>query len=181
MTQKFKRGDVVHIAENLGRMMDYFEKDKDVVILYSYNDKFGGGGTKDYHVMFLDDGHECAWYKEYQLTFLRHGGEDLIVEIKNARVEREKKESDLGWIVENWKNIKHCVPGASMIKLMNEIGITNPWGLHGEGIDLLSHQLFTLAQFEPVLETGDLAKVKEFIEKFPKIKGQLFSTNFYNA
>ena len=84
--QKFKRGDVVHIASDLGKSMSHFEKDKDVIILYSYAEQYGGGNTKSYSVLFPDNGNEVSWYEEHQLTFLRYGGEELIAKIKKKAV-----------------------------------------------------------------------------------------------
>ncbi len=76
--QKFKRGDVVHIAADLGQSMSHFEKDEDVVILYSYADEYGGDDTKSYSVLFVKGGNEVSWYDEHQLTFMYHGGEEII-------------------------------------------------------------------------------------------------------
>ncbi len=180
--QKFKRGDVVHIAADLGQCMSHFTADKDVVIMGSYADQFGGENTKNYTVLFCEDGNECSWYKEYQLIFLRHGGEELITKIKKDREVKERVERDLGWIVDNWKEIREKgVPGASLNTLMSLIGITNPWGNHGEGIDLYNHQSYTMKCLDPVLLTGDIEKVKQFIAKFPKVNEFIFSSDMHNG
>lgn len=179
--QKFNRGDVVHIAVDLGQSMSHFEKDKDVVILGSYADEFGGNNTRDYTVLF-EDGNECAWYQEYQLTFLRYGGEELISEIKKTRNERNKVVSDLGWIVDNWKKIrKEGVPGATMVKLMSLIGITSPYGNHGEGIDYYNHTKYTTRCLDAILSTGDIGKVQQFIADFPKVNEFIFGSDLYNG
>ena len=182
--QKFKRGDVVHIAADLGQSKSHFKKDKDVVIIGSYADQFGGGNIDDYSVMFLDTGNECSWYDEHQLTFLYYGGEELITKITKEREQREKVESDLGWIVDNWKELrigKIAKTGAWMRKLMSLIGITNPWGNHGEGIDYFSNAKYTMDCLDPVLLTGDIEKVKQFIAEFPKVNEFIFSSDLYNG
>ena len=181
MKQKFKRGDVVHIAADLRQSMSHFEKDIDVVILGSYADQFGGNNTEDYTVLFLDSGTEVSWYSEEQLTFLRHGGEKLIDEIKKAESQRQKVESNLNWIVGNWKKIRLKTPSATINKLMSLIGITNPWGNHGEGIDYANHARYTFRCLDTVLLTGDTKKVERFIDKFPKIKEFIFSSDVYNG
>jgi hypothetical protein len=180
--QKFKRGDVVHIAAELGQSMSHFENDKDAVILGSYADQFGGDCTSDYTVKFLDDGSECSWYEEHQLTFLYHGGEEFIVKITKETEEREKVESDLGWIVDNWKRIREdVIPAATSKKLMSLIGITNPWGNRGEGIDYYNHFKYTVKCLDSVLLTGDIKKVKKFVEEFPKVNEFIFSSDVYNG
>lgn len=161
--QKFKRGDVVHIAADLGQSMSHFEKDKDAVVMGSYAEQFGGDDTKSYTLMFFQ-GNGSSWYEEHQLTFLRHGGEEIINEINKKAEEREKIESNLSWIVENWKEIRTGdIPSATIVKLMSFVGITDPWGNHGEGIDYYNHVRYTLKQLDPVLLTGDIEKVKQFI------------------
>lgn len=179
MNQKFKRGDVVHIAADLGRSMSHFTNDKDVVILGSYADQFGGSNTKSYTVLFTDNGNKVSWYKEHQLTFIRHRGEELITKITERRKKRQEKEMDLNWIVENWKELRLKASGATMNKLMSLIGITNPWGNNGEGIDLYRHQIYTIKVLDAVLLTGSLEKVEQFIADFPKIDGHIFSSDFY--
>lgn len=80
--QKFHRGDLVHIAKDLGPSMAHFESDLDAIVIGSYRDLYGGDDVKSYSVMF-PDGSTCSWYHEHQLTFLRHVGE--------AGIERGKK------------------------------------------------------------------------------------------
>lgn len=182
MKQKFKRGDVVHIAADLGQSMSHFTNDKNAVILGSYADQFGGSNTKSYTVIFLDTGGECSWYHENQLTFIEHSGEELITKVKKEREKREVIEKDLNWIVSNWKKIRiEGVPGASMCRLMFLIGIINPWGNHGEGMDYANHARYTFKCLDTVLLTGDTKKVERFIAKFPKIKEFIFSSDVYNG
>lgn len=102
MTQKFKRGDVVHIAKDLGSSMAHFENDRDAIIMGSYRDQYGGENhVDDWTVMFCDTGVECSLYHTSQLTFLRHGGETEIEKVKLLRARRETSERDINWIVAN--------------------------------------------------------------------------------
>ena len=55
--QKYKRGNLVHIAKDLGDHMSHFTSDKDVIIVGSYADQYGGSDTDSYTVMFVDDGN----------------------------------------------------------------------------------------------------------------------------
>jgi len=178
--QKFKRGDVVRIAADLGLSMSHFRKDEDAVVMGSYADEYGGCNTKDYTLLFFG-GQETSWYEEHQLTFLRHDGEDIITKIKDKRKEKDKIESDLNWIVANWKDIRANPSYATMKKLMRLIGITSPWGKHGEGMDLFNNQKYTFKCLDPVLLTGDIEKVKQFIKEFPKVNEFVFSSDLYNG
>jgi hypothetical protein len=46
MTQKFKRGDKVHIAKDLWPSMPHFDNDRDAIIIGSYRDQYGGDNIK---------------------------------------------------------------------------------------------------------------------------------------
>ena len=83
--QKFHRGDVVHIAADLGPSMCHFVGDQDAVVMGSYADRFGGNSHDHYTLLFLDTGDEVSWYYDSQLTFLRHESEEFIAGIKAER------------------------------------------------------------------------------------------------
>lgn len=76
--QKFKRGNLVHVAKDLGQSMSHFRNDTDAIIIGSYADLFGGDGYDRYTIMFLDNGEQCAWYWEDQLTLIDEGGKHLF-------------------------------------------------------------------------------------------------------
>ena len=102
--------------------------------------------------------------------------------LKKKRLEKEEIESDLGWIVDNWERIrKEGVPGISSNKLMSLIGITSPWGNNGEGIDRHNHFKYMFKCLDPVLLTGDIKKVEQFIADFPKVEEFIFSSDLYNG
>lgn len=162
MSQQFTRGDVVHIAKDLGDSMSHFENDRDAVILGSYRDQYGGGpsGEDHYTVMFLDTGGTCSWYYDHNLTLVRHGGESEIAGCEEAKRQRDAVESDLPWIVASWPRIREQPSGATMEALMSLLGIDNPWGRHGEGITYYRNVLMARAVLDEPLLTGDMAQVQ---------------------
>jgi len=162
--QKFKRGDVVHIAKDLGPSMAHFENDLEAVVMGSYRDQYGGDNAKDYTLMFCRDGNEVSWYGETQLTFLRHGGEAEIERIKFEREKRKSTERDINWIMANWLGIRENPSGATLAALMRLIGIENPWP-SGEGWELAENQMRTFALFDPILSTGDIKVLNAFLAK----------------
>jgi hypothetical protein len=74
-SQKFTRGDVVRVADDLGSTMSHFRSGADAIVMGSYRDQYGGSDAKNYTLMFCDDGNRVSWYYEYQLTLIRHGGQ----------------------------------------------------------------------------------------------------------
>lgn len=169
--QKFKRGDKVHIAKNLGNSMSHFESDKDAIVMYSYVERCGGtdeNGGHVYCLMLLPEGYECSWYWERQLTFIEHVGEWGITEVKAEKFGRQQLQTDLRWIVKNWTVIRDNPPGPTLGELMRRIGITNPWGASGEGIKYYENAQFMLRHLGPALDTGDEEAVLKQIELVKK-------------
>lgn len=81
---KFKRGNLVRIADDLGLSMAHFEKGCDAIINKvnrthsDYIDENNNRSTEyryDYEVMFPDTGNTSAWYDENQLTLIDESGE----------------------------------------------------------------------------------------------------------
>lgn len=150
--QKFKRGDLISVEAS------------DAIILGSYADLYGGaGGTDSYSLLFTGSGCRVSWYQEYQLTFLRHVGEDAIREVEREKKARDEIQSDLGWIVEHWSEVRKAPSGATMCALMALIGIGNPWGSHGEGITYYSNCGYAYNLLDSVLASGSVQRVQEFV------------------
>lgn len=160
--QKYKRGDVVRVDVDLGPEMAHFRAGQDAIVMGSYRDQFGGDNVDSYTLLFFDGG-ESSWYRTRQMAFLRHGGEEEIARVKAERAERAKVETDLAWIVTNWKTLRIKVPGATMGELMKRIGITDPWGPRGDGITYYANAHATLVLLDPILLTGDLEQVEAFL------------------
>ncbi|MBW1799590.1 MAG: hypothetical protein JRJ85_02565 [Deltaproteobacteria bacterium] len=74
--QKFIIGDHVMIAKDLGPHMGHFPGDCEAIVMYSYDDNFGGGDTDSYSLWLRDHGH-ISWYHEDQLTLIEHNRGDL--------------------------------------------------------------------------------------------------------
>jgi hypothetical protein len=184
MQQKFKRGDLVHITADMPSYMSHFKSDLDAIVLGSYADQFGGSCIDEYTLLLIKDGkwyNESSWYEENQLTFIRHEGEEYIQKLQAEKDGLDKIHSDLDWIIDNWHTFKEEIPSASAQKLMALIGITNPFGNHGEYIDYYNHWLFTLEIITPIMETGDKQKIKEFFRDFPKINEFIVSSDLYHG
>lgn len=167
-TQKYKRGDMVRIAKDLGPSMSHFEADQDAIVMGSYRDQFGGDNVDSYTVMLCESGGETSWYYEHQLTFIRHVGDEGIAAIETVREKREAEETNLEWIVKNWPSIREKPPGATMSELMRRCGIEKPWGAHGEGYSYYKNAMATHQALDSVLQTGDLKQVVELMDKLSK-------------
>jgi hypothetical protein len=164
--QKFVRGDVVQIADDLGPTMSHFRGDTQAVVMGSYKDQYGGDNVDSYSVMFLDNGQTCSWYHTHQMTLLRHIGERGIKEIEVQRDKCREQESNLAWIVENWNSFRdEGVPGYSMQALMEMIGIDDPWGPHGEGMTYYMNAMTTFKLLDEVMQTGAIEIVQEKINQ----------------
>ena len=48
MMQKFKKGDMVRVAKDLGPYMSHFTGDCEAIVMGSYADLFGGDDRKSY-------------------------------------------------------------------------------------------------------------------------------------
>ena len=81
---KFKRGNLVRIADNLGESMFHFEKGCNAIITEAYkthetyyNNESNTCYEKpitEYAVMFPETGNTSAWYHESQLSLIEDGG-----------------------------------------------------------------------------------------------------------
>lgn len=161
--QKFKRGDIVHVNKELPPYMNHFRADFDAIIIGSYADQYGGSDVDSYTIMEPDTGGTISWYYTSNLSFVREGHDEEIQEIERQRAMREQQESDLVWIVKNWPRIRENPSGFTMCALMKLIGITNPWGRHGEGFVYHGNAMNTHAGLDSALSTGDMAVVEKRI------------------
>jgi hypothetical protein len=65
--QKFPIGTRVHIAKDLGKSMEHFERGVDATVCYTYAHAYGGDNVTSY-CLDVDGCGEISWYKEHQLT-----------------------------------------------------------------------------------------------------------------
>jgi len=143
--QKFKRGNLVRVAKNLGDMMSHFRNDADAIIFGSYADQFGGGAqqSKSYTLVFIEDGGQSSWYDENQLTLLDEGGEHLFDEANKKREEIEKRNITLEYISEN---IEGEISSQSILFLFEMLGHDCAFNRNGEFYCIFSDWL----QLQPV-------------------------------
>lgn len=128
--QKFKRGNLVHIAKDLGSMMSHFDNDKDAIIVGSYADQYGGSNTESYTVMFVETGGECSWYEEHQLTLIDEGGEHLFEEAKKNRKRISEQNTDINYILS--KLDEGSLSSESILLLFDMLGHNTSFHRNGE-------------------------------------------------
>jgi hypothetical protein len=134
--QKFKRGNLVHIAKNLGSMMSHFENDKDAIIVGSYADRYGGSNTNSYTVMFTDTGGQSSWYEEHQLTLINEGGEHLFEEANKNKERISKQNTDITYIAS--KIDEGSLSSESILLLFEMLGHNTSFHSNGEFFVLFS-------------------------------------------
>jgi hypothetical protein len=152
--QKFHKGDLVHVAKDLGPYMEHFTNDIDAIVLGSYNDQFGGGDIKSYSLHLKGKGHS-SWYYESQLTLLENNRPDLLNQWEAEAEAEIKIKSDLDWIFSHGQEVLDQGWEASVQALANCFGLINLWGNHGEGFIYFENATITLALAEPYLKTND--------------------------
>ncbi len=144
--QKFKRGTIVKLlsaptawmtTENGTTQFDMFPEyaGRIAVIEYSYAEKYGENGPQSwnqYSVIFTEDGNSLAWREAKHLEFIAEGGEDEITKALEKRADRHRKNTDLGYIVENWSNPGFNLNSATILFLFSKIGIKSSFSANGE-------------------------------------------------
>ncbi len=166
--QLYHRGDVVEVAEEPNRSYH-----GTAIVMGSYKDQCSGDNVKSYTLMFLKDGNQVSWFDEGVLTFVRHGNEQEILAVKEARAARDAAASDIKWIFDNWAGwvaTNTNFPGPSIEELARRIGITNMWGSHGEGITYYGNAI-RVARLVCAIHP-QCATLEEFEAKLEEIKQQ---------
>ena len=164
MSQKFQKGDLVHVAKDLGSSMSHFTADIDAIVIGSYQDQFGGGNTKDYTLHLKGHG-QVSWYQESQLELLERNRGDLLANWEAEQETERKQKSDIDWIFANGPDVLKETHGASVATLARGLGITNLWGFHGEGLAYYENSMRVLALAAPFLEGKDKAGWLALCEK----------------
>lgn len=167
-TQKFKRGNLVRIAKNLGSMMSHFDNDKDAIIVGSYADQFGGDNTKSYTLMFVDTGGKCSWYQEHQLTLIDEGGEHLFEQAEKNRKCISEQDTNLSYIL---SNLDGGLSSESILLLFDMLGYNTSFHSNGEYFVLFSdwyklYPVFAHIKNSKTLEEAKSGFTKEGQEKF---------------
>ena len=152
--QKFHKGDLVHVAKNLGSHMSHFKSDVDAIVIGSYSDQFGGDDTSSY-TLHLKGSGESSWYEEHQLALIEKNRIDLLEQWEAERKAECKLKSDLDWIFRHGNEVLKSAHGASVQALASCFGLDNLWGSRGEGVVWHQNAMQTMAIAEPFLEDGD--------------------------
>jgi hypothetical protein len=83
--QKFFRGDLVQIADNLGASMRHFDKGCKAIVVGTYAELcHNDNKVDDYCLYILPKGGATSWYHTHQLTLIEPNRYDLMP--KNSRV-----------------------------------------------------------------------------------------------
>lgn len=154
MKQQFQRGDLVHVAKDLGPTMRHFQADVDAIVLGSYADQYGGDDRSNY-TLFLKGGGRVSWYHGHQLTLIEAGRTDLLAQWETAREDLARQCADLDRIFANGQQVLENPHGASIQALANCFGLTNLWGSHGEGVTYFANSRATLRFAAPFLAKND--------------------------
>jgi hypothetical protein len=168
MTQKFKAGDYVQIAKDLGPSMDHFRSDCDAIVIGSYRDQYGGSNDHSY-TLYLRDSGPCSWYEEEQLVLLEPQRTDLLEVWKEQRERFDIQRSNLDWIFDpcNRDEMLNNPPTASIRGLAACLLITEDdlWGPHGEGITYWTNTMRLRAHARPYLERSSKADWLAYCEE----------------
>lgn len=152
MTQKFHKGDLVHVAADLGRSMDHFTKDIDAIVIGSYKDKYGGGESNEkQYTLHLKGRGECSWYWEGQLELIEANRLDLLAQWDAEKKAEVKQASDPDWIFAQDYDEKKMPHGASIEVLARDLGCNNMWGSRGEGFVWHENALAVMSHAWPFL------------------------------
>lgn len=171
--QKFKKYDLVRIADDLGPCMSHFTSGCDAIIIASYFDEYGGEDSDHHYTLYLPlvngvGGGTSAWYYEEQLTLISHDRKDLFYEWKAAEAENRRIKSDIDLIFENGPEILKNITSTSIEALGGMLGISKDrlWGKNGEGITYYENLAHILDIATPFLLNRDRGGWNSLCEKF---------------
>jgi hypothetical protein len=160
--QKFKRGDHIKIADDLGKSMAHFQSGVEGIVIGSYADKYGGKTIDSYTIHIKGHG-QVSWYYENQLTLIKKGRIDLLEVWEKEAADLKTKERDLDWIFspehahENFQ-----LPGESAQALADELKLGSLWGRSGEGLTWQRNYAVINQSAGIFVRTGDRAGFEIF-------------------
>lgn len=167
MTQKFHKGDLVHVAKDLGSSMRHFTADIDAIVIGSYRDQYGGTerNEKDYTLHLANHG-QVSWYHEHQLELIEANRLDLLEQWEKEKAEEIALKSGTDWIFEHGPEVLENPHGASIEALGKDLGIDNLWGSRGEGYTYVINAAKVMAVAAPFLESKDKEGWLKFVGGF---------------
>ena len=151
---KYKKGDHVQVAKDLGRCMSHFQSDCEAIVIYSYADRYGGSNTGSYSIHIKGSG-KVSWYEEHQLEMIQADRLDLLDLWEKEAAQEVEMKSDLDWIFNNGDGVLENTHGATISALAECFGLTNLWGSRGEGVTYYSNSMMTMQISKLFLESGD--------------------------
>lgn len=152
--QKYNKGDHVQVAEDLGPMMSHFESGCEAIVIYTYNEKYGGGDIDSYCIHIKGRG-EVSWYHEPQLELIEENRLDLLGQWEEEAKNEADMKSDIDWIFTHGEEVLEGAHGATISALAKCFGLTNLWGSNGEGINYYHNSMATIEMARPFLQAGD--------------------------
>lgn len=154
--QQFHKGDHVKVADDLGDFMRHFQSGCEAIVIGSYADQYGGSDRNSYTLHIKGSG-PTSWYYGSQLTLIEANRPDLLKQWEDEAEALRKQRSDHDWIFENGPEVLAKGYGASVAALARDVGVTNLWGSHGEGMAYYENSLRVLSIASPYLEKKDKA------------------------
>jgi hypothetical protein len=92
--QKFFRGDLVQIADDLGASMRHFDKGCQAIVMGTYAELFADDNDVDnYQLYILPNKGPCAWYNTHQLTLIEPNRYDLLPKNNRTRLNWEAQQA----------------------------------------------------------------------------------------
>ena len=166
MNQQFHKGDLVHVAKDLGPSMAHFTADIDAIVIGSYADQYGGSSAHCHstYTLFLKGHGQSSWYDASQLTLLERDRLDLLEQWERDKEAEVKQASDLDWLFENCSDPTK-IHGASVEALGRTLGMNNLWGSRGEGFVWMENAFAIMSVAAPFLIAKNKAGWLEFAAK----------------
>jgi len=92
--QKFFRGDLVQIADDLGKAMSHFEKGCKAIVIGTYAElSYDDNKVDDYQLYILPHQGTSAWYHTHQLTLIEPNRYDLLPKNNRTRLNWEAQQA----------------------------------------------------------------------------------------
>lgn len=164
--QKFTKGDLVRVAEDLGEDMSHFENDCNAIVIGSYAEQYGGNDYTSYTI-YIENHGKTSWYDENQLVLIEKNRLDLLQKWEQTKKEEKELKSNLDWIFDNGKEVLKNSSPYPIEALAKCIGNYTLWGSQGEGFIYARNLIAVLTFAKPFLLTKDK---KGYLEACKKIK-----------
>lgn len=167
MPQRFHRGDLVRVADDLGPAMAHFPGVGEQAIVldehYDPSTKF-----RDIYSLYLQNSGSSAWWDADQLTLIESNRLDLLA-LWEAKHESDRAQrADLDWIFDHGPEVvRDGAEMATIQTLATCLGLDkdNLSGDHGEGVVYYRHALRIIYLALPFLLNNDKSGWLEFSAK----------------